>query len=222
MIYDPIKNYLFVHIQKTGGTSISDYLVRHTDGQFISPAHLRLRNIHFIHKKPFVFAVVRNPWERLVSWYEMMIRKGVHNDFSRYLLQPGISELPSFSEFIRRTAIVTEGALPESEWNGSLQLAQRDPMRYEKSLSFNQIDYLDDEGGHPAFDRVLHFENLETEFLALISELQLTTGPAKLAQLNSSNYASDWRSYYHHADDRDWVARLYAKDVTFFGFGFYG
>ena len=115
VIYHHQKNYLFVHIQKTGGTSISDALIKHAGATLISPAHLQLQNLEISGPKPFIFAVVRKPWSRLVSWYEMMKRKEIHNDFSKYLLEPSINKnTVTFSEFIRRTAIVKEQSLPES------------------------------------------------------------------------------------------------------------
>ena len=107
MIYHPEKNYLFVHIQKTGGTSISEALMKHAGATFVSPAHLPLHALEFSSPRPFVFAVVRNPWDRLVSWYEMMKRNKIHNDFSKYLLEPSSNgSAVSFSEFIRRIVTV--------------------------------------------------------------------------------------------------------------------
>ena len=119
MIYNSDKQYVFVHIQKTGGVSITEALLQQAGSRFVSPAHLQISALRFSGSAPFVFAVVRSPWERLVSWFEMIKRKGVHNDFSRYLLEPAPGRsLVSFSEFIRRTAVIEETAEPECKWSG--------------------------------------------------------------------------------------------------------
>lgn len=118
MIFNASRGYLFVHIQKTAGTSITQALAGQPGSAFVSPPHLRLRDVRFpFRRRPFTFAVVRNPWERLVSWYAMMQRKGEHNDFSRYLLAAQPDGAPvTFSAFIRRVGVIEErGDAPAHE-----------------------------------------------------------------------------------------------------------
>lgn len=171
MIYNSHHDYLFVHIQKTAGTSISKFLLENAHSHYVSPSHIRLRDLIFLGpKRPFIFAVVRNPWERLVSWYEMMIRKGIHNDFSRYLLTPSsknrVDQPVGFSEFIRRTDVITENTLPESQRqinNTNSDTLKDSPFHfqdnftYTKSLSYNQLDYLCSADGNLLFDAALSF-----------------------------------------------------------------
>lgn len=219
MIFNEQHNYLFVHIQKTGGTSISAYLTEHCNARFMTPAHLQLNCMVFKDIKPTIFATVRNPWERLVSWYDMMIAKGMHNDFSNYLLQPEPSgHPPRFSSFIRRTAIIQERALPElsdSTGNDIYDSAKG----YLKSLSFNQIDYLTDSFGNFACHHTLAFENLGAEFAAFIQKMHPDQNLPPLPHLNARSKSRAWRDYYSN-EDREWVARLYQKDIRHFGFTF--
>jgi hypothetical protein len=215
------RNYLFVHIQKTGGTSITMHLSEHFGTRFISPAHLQLRYLSFSGPKPFIFAAIRNPWERLVSWYEMMLAKGIHNDFSRYLLEPDAGALtPCFSDFIRRTAVIRESATPERLWSGGKGLIYDEQQGYLKSLSFNQIDYLTDSLGQVIYDRIINFSKLADGFSAVMEELHPGEKLPELIRLNARPMPRDWRSYYQSGDDRDWVARLYRRDIDHFGFDF--
>lgn len=45
MVYKATHNFLFVHIQKTAGTSLPRALSEVEESQFIAPPHLRLRDI---------------------------------------------------------------------------------------------------------------------------------------------------------------------------------
>lgn len=223
MILHEEKNYLFVHIQKTGGTSISDCLTRHCGARFLSPSHLQLRCLSFSGPRPFIFTVVRNPWERLVSWYEMLLVKGIHNDFSRYILNPeNLHGTVSFPEFLRRTEVIQEKAVPEARWFGASGLVHDEAKGYQKSLAFNQVDYLTDRKGDMICDRILNFDALSREFSDLVAELHPGFKPPELLQLNKRQAPRDWRSYYTSDEDREWVARLYHKDIEYFGFRFDG
>jgi hypothetical protein len=221
LIYNEEQGYLFVHIQKTGGTSISLYLAGQPGARFISPAHLPLCRVTLLRPIPFIFAVVRNPWERLVSWYEMMRTKGMHNDFSRYLMQADrFGRPPDFSDFIRRTAVIQEHAMPESQWSGTTGLFCDQSQGYPKSLCFNQLDYLTDPGGTMVCDRIIRFDRLAQEFAAVLTEIHPGRDHPTLAHLNARSAPVDWRTYYQSSDDREWVARLYQRDVDHFGFRF--
>ena len=221
MILHEQRNYLFVHIQKTGGTSITQHLTQHCGARFIAPAHIPLNCLAFSGPKPFIFAAVRNPWERLVSWYEMMLRKGVHNDFSRYLMAPCPSgRSPGFSDFIRRTDIVKETSSSECVWSGGKGLVYNQACGYPKSLAFNQVDYLTDSSGKFLPDLIINFRTLTDGFSEVMQELHPDEEFPDLARLNARPAPGDWRSHYHADDDREWVARLYQRDIDHFGFEF--
>jgi hypothetical protein len=251
MIYNPRLNLLFVHIQKTAGTSITQLLLAESGSRHVYPPHLRVDDVRLPRRRPRIVAVVRNPWERQVSWYRMMARKAVHNDFSAYLLAPdGVdaplarpdvqvapsansssapTDLPSFSTFIRRTAIVRETQTVKPT------LAMRSPLRsvrqkwrapYLKSIGWNQEDYLTIAGEFVA-DEVLRFERVQEEWAELGRRLLPGRGwsePLPHANRaptdNVTNGSSDWRSYYEDGRDIDFVGQLFARDVARWGFTF--
>lgn len=219
MIYHKERNYLFVHIQKTAGTSVSAYLTKHFGAQFVSPAHAQLRCLTFSGPPPFIFAVVRNPWQRLVSWYEMMRAKGPHNDFSRYLLEVDArGAMPSFSDFLRRTEIIRESASPECIWSGGTEFGFDQSKGYLKSIAFNQIDYLTDSYGNARYDRIIKFNSLAEDFYSLMAKLHPGKHLPILPRINSRPMLRHWRSYYNSVEDREWVAKLYIRDIAHFGF----
>lgn len=74
---------IFVHIPKTAGTSIEKKLGLFEDFQRGVQDHrtiIELRNSMEImdFKKYFKFSFVRNPWDRVFSWYRNVMRDPIH------------------------------------------------------------------------------------------------------------------------------------------------
>lgn len=68
-------NATFVHLQKTGGSSIQNWLVNFTTSQkFNKHAEIPYIRNHFPNHG-ILFTVVRNPYERFVSWYFYYMQK---------------------------------------------------------------------------------------------------------------------------------------------------
>jgi len=67
------KKIIFIHIPRTGGTSVEEYFqFKHQHGWKPDTAqHLTLKEYsdHYDVEDYFKFTIVRNPWDRLVSWY---------------------------------------------------------------------------------------------------------------------------------------------------------
>lgn len=235
MIYNARFNYLFVHIQKTAGTSMTNFLLSRPDSYYINPPHLRLCDLSFKGSmRPTIFTVIRNPWERLVSWYEMMKRKGFHNDFSRYLLDPITSNESgtevSFSEFIRRIDVISETSNSESRYQiqgAPLSIMQdwpfdfKNQLPYTKSLSYNQLDYLCSESNELLCDTVLRFDQLEHQWPIFYQQFEESLPDYRLPRLNASpqGYPA-WQSYYQNPDDIAWVQALYQKDIDYFAWSY--
>jgi hypothetical protein len=93
----PKRYWCFIHVPKTGGTSISTALGRdmyHHSGvpalHGDNPTHLTARDVRdFVGPsswaKMFSFAVIRNPWDRVVSLYRAFDRaKGTTATFDEW------------------------------------------------------------------------------------------------------------------------------------------
>src|ERR1700676_1205404 len=99
--------WIFIHVQKTGGNAVRSAL-----GMSVNDAHKHLfaRELRGIYggaawDSRFKFAFVRNPWDRLVSWWSMIDnsralinRARPPNSFFGYLL----AHARNFEEFILR------------------------------------------------------------------------------------------------------------------------
>src|SRR5262249_5469512 len=79
MLISQNPRFLFVHIQKTGGTSLEKVLCAACPQvQQLGCRHDHASSACKIlgpdYHDYFKFAFVRNPWDRLVSWYSMIVQ----------------------------------------------------------------------------------------------------------------------------------------------------
>ena len=209
-------NFLFVHIAKTGGTSVRAALntLRWRDPMYylVWPAHKlsglcghRLglkfpRHAHIIaaremlpedfFKSLFKFAFVRNPWDLQVSSFHHIKRE-------RPQVMEGISD---FNEFMR--------------W----KFNSRRPWQYHIDTSLSlQSDYLVDLHGNKLVDFVGRYENLQEDFSEVCKKIGVTLQlPHKRQAMDRK---SDYRSYF---DDHsiELVAQHFAKDISLLNYHF--
>ena len=90
---------IFVHIPKTAGTSVEAALGWFTEYTRGAQDHRSIRKLREAITPDefctyFKFTFVRNPWDRVVSWYKNALEDPVHRQ--KY----GISETCSFREFL--------------------------------------------------------------------------------------------------------------------------
>jgi len=201
MIIDSMK-LIFVHIQKTGGNSVSDALgqsVVHPMKHFTA-AELRAFAGEDVWNSYFKFAFVRNPWDRLVSWWSMIERLRVAFDQGKKL-NPFqtlvLTRTRSFEEFVRLGETV-------------------DDKDGRKSVHRNQIDYLTDTNGRIIIDYVGRFEHLERDLNYALSKRIGRT--IKLPYLNSSE-RREYTSYYS-PELAEEVAKIYERDIQAFKYRF--
>jgi chondroitin 4-sulfotransferase 11 len=197
MVISERNRCIFVHIQKTGGSSL-EAVLRGNDPGIGSNLHEGRRHLFAREIRPLVgaerwnayfkFAFVRNPWDRLVSWYHMCIQVPVPNAFARYVRACA----PTFEAFVRQA---TTG------------MGER--------TTYNQLDYVTDERGEPMLDFVGRYETLHEDFARIRDRLPLAFD---LPHVNRSEHLH-YRECYSDAT-RDIVARRFARDIAYFGYDF--
>jgi hypothetical protein len=209
--------FIFIHIQKTGGVSISNLLRRYspttTPGRGLR--HISARRALKQVENPddyFKFAFVRNPWDRLVSWYTMIdeARKGVadgtaepmtrrlikKNNLFKYVLRCG----PTFDEFVKNCT--------EKQWMGNGYY----------SFTFNQLRYLTDKNGEVLVDFIGRFENLAQDISHVFDKLGLEASQLEIPHENRS--AHSHYSEMYTPETREIVRKRFRRDVEFFGYEF--
>jgi chondroitin 4-sulfotransferase 11 len=180
MIISNRARCIFVHIQKTGGASI-EQLLRGNDPEIpkaylqgrrhMSAGELRTLVPAEIWSGYFKFAFVRNPWDRLVSWYHMCVQTPNANPFARYIKD----NAPTFDDFLKKT---TTG------------MAER--------TTRNQLDYVTDDRGELIVDFVGRYERLGDEFARIRERIGLGE---ELPHVNKSTHDEYRKYYTEETQD---------------------
>ena len=152
----------------------------------------------------FKFAIVRNPWLRLLSAYSFL-KSGGRNGADRHWSQVNLANISSFDQF------ACEWLSPERMSSiAHLQSQTSFVQTSAASLGVNYIGY---------------FESLAESYAIIRREL-ITRGfkniPATMDRYNAGAIKeSDYRkSYSQAAIER--VSELYGEDITNFGYSFEG
>jgi chondroitin 4-sulfotransferase 11 len=213
MLINATRKFIFVHVQKTAGLSVERALLESVPGtiqwhgrhgRVVDGLGEMSRDEWARH---FSFAFVRNPWERLVSWYAMI-------DAARNALSA--------------EALAQDGPLPSDLWNYAIANS-RDfesflrnctdtlfDLGCNKSFAFNQVDYLSDERGEIVVDFIGRFENLESDMDRVYSALEMER--VELPRLNASTHSH--YSHWYTQETRQLVAERFSRDIAAFGYRF--
>ena len=209
VIVSPSRRVLFVHVQKTGGSTVDtvlkDALPDAADvGGLPGDRHARLRaalRAHPDYRDYWTFGFVRNPWARMWSWYSMIERRGQFADRGNERVQRRIERSDFWS------AVLAEIADFEA-------FVMVGPDRFPR-LRVPQVTYL------RAKDRTADFvgrtETFDADMATVCDHIGIPA-PAALPRTNSGP-GGDWRSQYTPVM-RQRVADLYALDLKVYGYEF--
>lgn len=234
MIVSTDHQCVFVHVWKTGGTSIAialrkefgirppggfklaarraNFALRRSLGLPVLGKHayaLDIRNhLGRDYDLSFSFGFVRNPWDWLVSWFHFVSETRMSPDTGKPWRHHQYDEIAgmSFLDFV--AWVVEDGGLERSFARKHSSFAGRRP--------FLQRDWLSDLEGNLIVDFVGHFETLE-EDIQLVSERLGCLG-LELPHLNRSDHRS-YRTYYS-PEARLAVADYFQEDIQTFGYSF--
>ena len=207
MVISDAHRLLFVHVQKTGGSTIDNRLddvlpdARHVAG---IDRHATLGQI--LAAEPGLAAYwtvgfVRNPWARMLSWFRMVERFRERADRGRR----GADAFMKKNHFIRGVA----EACPDFE-----AFVMQGPDRWSR-LRTPQVRYLTSKTRRADF--IGRQETLEADLRAVFARLELPWEP--LASVNVDKSRPDYRDVYSDPMRRR-VEELFAKDIAAFDYSF--
>ena len=201
------KNFVFIHVPKSAGRSITKVLGGETRDV---PTHLP----HFCLKRygledRFSFGFVRNPWDRAVSMYNFTCQKKLRPDESSDDQERARSL--GFKRWLMEDARFLE---QDEQWQSDTLL----PMQRRP-----QMFWLD------GCDFIGKVENIDADFAAIRAKIGLGRRSwldgllAPLRRLPNKN-RSIRGSYdqYFDAESREFVATHFKRDIELFGYTFAG
>ncbi len=207
---------IFIHIQRTGGTSVSNALIEADpdivyelplDPQKKRQKHCFISDIYPILSSEIFsdytkFSIVRNPYERLFSWYSM---------FKHKTINPG--NVPEISNAITWFDTVEAQMKPfMNSFEDFLSLPNED---FFQRFYYNQLDYLQI-NQKLAVDNILRFENLTDDFNCLAQKLNIKIN---LPHINQSVNKNSYRDAYTEKT-QNLIAERFQEDLNYFGYVF--
>lgn len=216
MLLSHQKKFLFIHIAKTGGTSVRSALQKYRwrDPHYAPiwlasklssmanhelaiklPRHAKAIAAkemlpHEFYDSLFKFAFVRNPWDLQVSSYHHIQRERPN------LMKPN----ESFAEFLQRKLD------PEREW------------QYHIDTSITpQSNYLVDLNGELIVDFIGHYETLQQDFDHCCKVIGIPR-----IELPHKRKAGDRLAYreYYTQETQALVEKAFARDIELLGYHF--
>jgi chondroitin 4-sulfotransferase 11 len=195
---------IFVHIPKTGGSSIENVFL----GKSVPPKYqysYKKRKYHFKineqHAFPhemrrcygitswseyFKFIIVRNPWERFVSYrFHMLNHNLLHKDIS-------------FNSFVNMFFDKNKNPIKKEKHRAMIEPCM--------SWITDDIDY------------IMRLESIDLEFNIVCDKIGIPRQkPPHIGKTNHKHYTE-----YYNEETKQIIAEKYAKDIEHFGYGFGG
>lgn len=200
-------NAIFVHIPKTGGTSIEDMLWPNVSSRtekdlwqgFTTPMHNKYQTgglqhlcAHQIRKElgeetfraAYKFTVVRNPWDKAVSQFVFMRKR------------------PDLMDFI--------GMQPTDDFKTYLEITQRK----SHVQWMPQYMFILDQDGTTLVDHILRFETFESD----VKQTLAAIGAERTELLHQKKGDRTHYTDYYDEDTKTMVAEAYSTDIRMFGY----
>ena len=215
MVINPDKKFLFIHIPKSAGSSLTQALMRipgSSKGPFTYP-HYTVED----YKKFFsgkynidefmIFGIIRNPWARLFSWY--IFNQG------RYRSRPGrYTDQPAFKE--------KQFEVPFNEWLLTKEFITSEEFKFNENpipaQKRSQFDWLN--GSPENIDYIFTVENISE--MGTMLEREGIIDSKRNFIIPNSNVTNAGRRYreIYSEEARKWVEKYFKKDIEFGQYGF--
>ena len=185
----------FVHVPRAAGTSIGAWLASAFPSAQCWYDHPRLDQIKEEHHVQFSFAVVRNPWDRIVSMYHHITSVAVNGIPGKEHMQ---DVLLNSNQGYFQQRIEFEQFVQDLNW----LTIPKGIYRTDYPMSSTQHDHTQ------GVDLVLKHETLEQDFIVIQQRLN---NYYALPILNTSEHAH-YRTYYNPATQAV-IAELFGDDI---------
>lgn len=191
MIISHSLKLIFVHVHRTGGTSLSEVLKSYSKGNvqvLVQHDNAQSSAAPYFKQYPdyFTFGFARNPWDRIASWYFLLHR----------------ADPKSLEEEQRRLEqFIESDAMLDSSTNW---------------FHYNSIDYFTLKNGERADKAIYKFEDFEKEAERLFATIDIPS--TEIPKHNRGNIIN-YRIYYTDKS-KQMIAEKCSKDIVYFDYHF--
>ncbi len=187
----PDYNSVFVHVPKTGGTSVQRWLLENTKSYVTkgSKHHSLISLEEKYGKFDFSFTTVRNPWDWCVSWY-----------------------------FFRRDRAIRRIQSPKNKGKFTLEHNQKVLKDFEKGFDyFLETTSLKPQCSRiVGVTTVLRLENIKDDIMPISKKFKIK---ANIPFVNTSNRNKNYRQYYN-TNTQKIVEEKFKDDIDAFDYKF--
>ncbi len=184
--------FAFVHVHRTGGTSISEMckrLLPNTRQKLSQHTHFGSTALDLDAVNGYnVYAFVRNPWDRLYSWYSLFAEYNPRKDQESFSLEEFLLD---YSRIARNYGL-------------------------DSDFRFNQLDYLRDHHGKLIPQFVGRYEAFAQDAVRMFETLGISVD--HVSWLNATTHPC-FRSEYSVAA-KEFVADRCSADIKYWGYQF--
>lgn len=243
--------FIFFANPKTGSESVREILAPYSDiraeydGPIVSESNpfynhmppLELKNIFLAkglnYDGYFKFTMVRNPWARLVSLYEMIygyksnrksslsIKYIKHKTFFAY--QKMFLIKPSFKEWLLTIDNKNRGAEGEKGQGTRESFFSKNNPFPNKSWriygSYSIDNYIMDDSRNILVDKIIKLENIERDLIPILSKLNLPGIEKTIVPKTNIRKHKKYIEYYDK-ESIETVRKLYEYDIEHFNYNF--
>ena len=211
MVLSTEPPFLFLHVPKTGGSSVEETLYSYTTWGFHTITHgIALQYKHWMNTELFdslyKFAFVRNPWDLQVSCYEYYVKQNnIDMTFDEYIEWKFTGNILDMESRLPK-----EDPNVNTEWLRSCFYIHRTPQNY----------FLIDEEGNYLVNYIASFEKLQEHYDVICEKIGIEQTP--LSHLNYSHHRDrdiPFQKYYNEKT-RKIIENRYSLDIKTFGYTF--
>jgi chondroitin 4-sulfotransferase 11 len=211
-MYDLNKKFIFTHPIKCGGTSLEELFgflrlrEKHPNVHIFKHASLQqhfeeLKNKNVNLDSFFKFSIIRNPWDRAVSFYH-------HKKYQAYKAWQKMypeKELPEYVEDARNMTF-KEFIFKYGKHNFNSDVSTKPFMFFENKF---------------CMDYVIRLENLQEDFLKLKPRLQIDTDELIPHRNNSDIYLKRKHcTEYYDIETKEFIEKQFEWDIKTFNYQF--
>lgn len=184
----PGGNYIFVHVNKTGGTSILKAL-KHPKKLHYTAREIQEKIGQENWRKSLSFAFVRNPYDRVVSQYKYRIKTNQN--------------------------ALSERTIDFNQWVKKVYGPHPDPFyRDTERMFITQKQWLTNAKGQICVDYIGRFENLVEDFTVIANKIK---PGAKLEHRNQTSRKKPYQDYYD-LETQEIITNYFSEDFEAFDY----